>query len=283
MSKTHIGWTDNSWNPYLWRCRKVSQGCKNCYMMALATRYGQDPTGPFGTRWEAADKELKTFKPGEVVFVNSMSDTYYERASDDDVMRVHATAARRPDLTFLVLTKRPERALALASQLEWPRNLWLGVSVENKATLPRISYALATPAAGVFVSAEPLLEDIGVLLRAYASLQGYVWHGQRTIYVPDAVRDAGRGKAIGWVIVGGESGPERRPFDWRWAASIQHTCAEFDVPFFYKQGSAFMPGQDRLLEGRTWDEMPAAFSQVVPSAQQLTLFAAMGDDTEAAS
>lgn len=258
MGKSAIGWTDYSWNPYLWRCQKRSPGCQYCYMMALARRYGQNPAGPFGTRWPQALAELRAFKPGAAVFVNSMSDTYYERASDADVIRVHETAASRSDLTFLVLTKRPERAYHMRHALAWPPNLWLGVSVENADYLWRIDYALATPAAGVFISAEPLLGDVGTGLRAYVTPDG---RPERHGDVPEDVYQAGRGRAVGWVIAGGESGPKRRPLDRNWVRSIRDTCAGFGVPFFYKQGSAYAPGRDRMLDGRTWSQLPVAFGR----------------------
>lgn len=261
MSKTNIAWTDYSLNPYHWRCQKTSPGCKNCYMMAQARKYGQDPTGAFGTRWPAALRELRAIPDGAVVFVNSMSDTYYEAAPDADVHAVHHMALVSSGVTFLVLTKRPERAFYLRDVLAWPANLWLGVSVETADYLWRIDYALATPAAGVFISAEPLLGDIGVKLMGYLNGRGYgpARHGD----VPEDVHDLGRQRAVGWVICGGESGPDRRPFEKRWAASVKYSCVESGVPFFFKQGSAFKPGQDRELEGRTWDEVPAAFGKPV--------------------
>lgn len=265
MSKTNISWTDYSLNPYLWRCQKTSPGCKNCYMMTQARKYGQDPNGEFGTRWPAAMRELRAIPDGAVVFVNSMSDTYYEAAPDKDVHGVHNMALSRPGVTFLVLTKRPERAFYMRDVLAWPENLWLGVSVESQDYLWRIDYALATPAAHVFISAEPLLEDIGVRLMAYTRKYRLYWTGLDEDRVPEDVFDRSQGRKIEWVICGGESGPDRRPFEKRWASSIMHTCLEYDTPFFFKQGSAFRPGQDRDLDGQTWEQVPPEFGrQAVP-------------------
>ncbi len=258
MSKTNIAWTDESINPYGWICREISPGCAHCYAHALAKRAGKDFHGAFYSRWPAAMKEVKAVKPGSTVFLNSCSDTYFAEASDQDVHRVHNLALARPDVTWLILTKRPERAYHLRDVLAWPANLWLGVSVETADYLWRIDYALATPAAGVFISAEPLLGDIGCLLRPYLDERGYVWRNKE---VPDDVHDLGRLRAVGWVICGGESGANRRLFEKRWAASVMYSCVEFGVPFFFKQGSAFKPGQDRELNGMTWDGVPAAFGK----------------------
>lgn len=272
MSKTQIEWTDYTWNPYLWRCTKVSPGCQHCYMMALAVRRGQDPGGSFGTRWPAAMRELRTFPPGVVIFVNSMSDTYHVEASVMDIHRIHNAALTHRDKTFLVLTKRPERAYHICDMLAWPENLWLGVSVESADYLWRIDYALATPAAGVFVSAEPLLEDISTQMLAYLDDRGWPYrypHG-----LPHDVREASQ-RAVDWVIVGGESGPDRRWFDKLWARNMLHNCAQWSIPFFFKQGSAFRPGQDDCLDGRIYKQVPAEFlarggvvRQPVPAVEQ---------------
>lgn len=240
--KTNIEWADYSWNPYLWRCTKISPGCQHCYMMTLAERRGQDPTGPFGTRWPAAMAELRKMPSGAVIFVNSMSDTYHKDAKLAWIHHIHNTALAHPDKTFLALTKRPERALHLAPHLAWPGNLWLGVSVESGQYLWRIDYALATPAAGVFVSAEPLLGSI-----PYYRLASRLWS------------DNGTRRAVGWVIAGGESGGNRRRLERNWVRDIRDMCIMFQVPFIFKQGSAYKPGQDRFLDGRTWDEVPAEF------------------------
>ena len=256
MSKTSIAWASHSWNPYSWNCERISPGCKNCYMMALAERRGHDPNGPITTRWDAAERELKAMKSGAVIFVNSMSDTYHNKAKGADIHRIHNMALSHPENTFLLLTKRPERAYHMRETLAWPGNLWLGVSVENGDYLWRIDYALATPAAGVFVSAEPLLGDIGVRLLNY--LHGMNYHN-RPSNTPYEVWKAGQFRAVGWVIVGGESGRNRRALDRDWVRSIMHSCAQHEIPFMFKQGSAHRPGQDRYLDGRMWDEMPAEF------------------------
>lgn len=235
MSETKIEWASHTWNPYLWRCNKVSAGCKNCYMFTMAERYGQVPMllkdEVMPTRWPKAEAELKRFPSGAVVFVNSMSDTFHEKASMVDIQRVFRTAATRPDLTFLVLTKRIERAYNLRNLLSWPKNLWLGTSVESDDYMSRLDWLLKTPAFGKFLSAEPLL---GPLPR----LPEYLARG------------------LGWVIAGGESGVGRRPFKLDWVRGIRDACQTESIPFMYKQGAAFKSGQDRVLDGRTWDGVP---------------------------
>lgn len=232
MGKTKIEWCDYSLNFYTWDCTKVSPGCKNCYMMALAERYGKPLVGRPQWRGANAYKELRRIPAGSVVFVNDMSDTYHESVPEAWIHAIHNAAAyNRPDLTFLLLTKRPERAYAMRHQLIWPRNLWLGTSVESEDYLWRLSYLRHIPAAGRFVSAEPLL---GSLRRG---LEYYL-----------------RPEWISWVIVGGESGANRRAFDPDWAREIRDMCSRTGAKFFFKQGSAFKPGQDRVLDGRTWDE-----------------------------
>lgn len=244
MSKTNISWTDYSWNPYRWRCRKISPGCKNCYMMALARRMKQDPTAPLETRWPKAEAELRRMEPGSTIFVNSMSDTYYQQAADADVHRVHNTALAHPDKTFLVLTKRPERPWYMRHLLAWPDNLWLGVSVENMAYLWRIDMALKTPAKHVFVSAEPLLGSLNEIEPFLK--KRIIRNGNR----------AHLAKRVEWVIVGGESGKGRRKFSKEWARDIRDLCFMNHVAFFFKQGSAFKPGQDDRLDSHTWKAFP---------------------------
>lgn len=245
--ETAIEWASHTWNPYTWKCNKVSQGCKNCYMMAQASRYGQDPNGT--PQWrEAALKELPRIPSGSVVFVNSMSDTYHEGVSLETIQRVHDVIASYPDITFLLLTKRIERARELALELTWSPNIWIGTSVENRSVLHRLNDLIHIPAGGHFVSVEPQLEEINLL--------GYLHRG------------------VDWVICGGESGAGRRYFDKNWARALRDECQQASVPFLFKQGAAFKSGQDRLLDGRTWDETPFQTIQAdvkqVPT--QMTLF-----------
>lgn len=246
MTQTNIEWASHTWNPYTWNCTKVSPGCKNCYAETLASRYkGRSHGGQFAgapvirpSAW--AEIRSKTrIPPGSVVFVNSMSDTFHEGASIQMIHSIFNTAAyTRPDVTFLVLTKRPERAYSMRHILPWPENLWIGTSVENDDYLWRLWYLSRIPAAGRFISAEPLL--------------GSLEWGLETYLTPERVN---------WVIVGAESGGSRRPFNPDWARQIRDLCIRTGTPFMFKQGAAFMPGQSRLLDGRTWDETPFHVAQ----------------------
>ena len=237
MAKTGIEWADNSLNFYNWDCTRVSPGCKNCYMMAMANKFNRPMTGHPQWRGAKAYKELKAIEPGAVVFVNSMSDTYHESVPVAWIHGIHNAATYlRPDVIFLLLTKRPERALALSDYLSWPKNLWIGTSVETPEYLWRLDYLLQIPAVGHFISAEPLLDSL-------TELRPYLY--------PTPQR-----KGLGWVILGGESGDKRRMFKQDWAREVRDLCVKAKVPFLFKQGSALYPGQDRLLDKREWNEAP---------------------------
>lgn len=262
MGKTGIEWASHTVNFYTWNCTKVSPGCKNCYAATLAER--QNGRNSHGGEFTGAPvmrptvwKELRSktaLPPGSVAFINSMSDTFHEGATVQMIHSIfNAAAYIRPDVTFLVLTKRPDRAYAMRHTLPWPENLWLGTSVENADYLWRLDYLLEIPAAGHFVSAEPLLGSPHGL-EYYLPQPVTSWAhrpGQHLTY--------GQFKsALRWVIAGAESGGNRRPFNPDWVREIRDMCIRTGTPFMFKQGSAFKPGQNRLLDGRTWSETPFA-------------------------
>lgn len=146
-------------------------------------------------------------------------------------MRTLAVMRRTPQHTYQVLTKRSKRLAALAGRVHWPPNLWLGVSVENDRYTFRARHLATVTAAVRFLSLEPLLGPLPSL-------------------------DLDR---IGWVIVGGESGPGHRPMDVAWVREIRDRCVAADVPFFFKQWGGRTPkAGGRELDGRTWDQMPLA-------------------------
>jgi protein gp37 len=234
MAKTNIEWADKSLNFYNWKCTKVSQGCKNCYMMTFAKRLGKNPHGT--PEWRKSSyKEYLALKSGDVVFVNSMSDTYHENVPQKYIHWIHNLVWQRPDVTFLLLTKRPERAYGLRHHLKWSPNLWLGTSIESPSVYYRLAFLLRTPAAGHFVSAEPLL----------AKLDGI-----------ERYMDGQTIKKIDWLIVGAESGKHRRNFHLDWVRHLRNIALQTNTPFLYKQGSSFHPGKNRVLDDRTWDETP---------------------------
>jgi len=252
--KTGIQWTDATWNPVR-GCSRVSAGCEHCYAEALAARFSgprkayeglimQTTAGP---RWsnaiklvpEALDLPLRWRRPRRI-FVNSMSDLFHEDVPDSFVAQVFGVMEQAPRHTFQVLTKRPQRMLELLERPVWRvalPNVWLGVSVENRAALPRIEYLRQTPAALRFLSVEPLIEDLGMI-----DLRG-----------------------IDWVIIGGESGAGARPFNLAWARDLIRQCRAAEVAPFMKQVGA-VPTMDEslwrntfptpLLTPRTRDRVP---------------------------
>jgi protein gp37 len=242
-TRTGIEWTEVTWNPTT-GCDRMSAGCDNCYALALARRlkamgsakyqHDGDPrtSGPgFGlTVHPDALRQPYTWGAPRVVFVNSMSDLFHARVPAEFVARVFAVIADTPQHTYQVLTKRSSRLRKIAGQLDWPPNLWMGVSVEDSRALYRVDDLRTVPAAVRFLSCEPLLGELAGL-----DLEG-----------------------IGWVIAGGESGPGHRPLDVSWVAGIRDQCVGAGVPFFFKQWGGRTPKEGgRDLDGRRWDQMPA--------------------------
>lgn len=232
-SGSRIEWTEATWNP-LTGCTKVSPGCKHCYaerMSKRLQRMGQSSyrNGFKLTLHEHLVELPLSWKKPRRIFVNSMSDLFHKDVPLDFIQRVFDTMVRASHHQFQVLTKRPERVAELSSELPWPPNVWMGTSVENQKYAFRIDYLRQTDAQVKFLSLEPLLGPLSDL-----NLSG-----------------------IDWAIVGGESGPKARPMDPRWVLDIRDQCLDQDVAFFFKQwGGTNKKKNGRLLEGRTWDEMP---------------------------
>lgn len=232
-AKSVIEWTDATWNPVT-GCTKISPGCKNCYAERLALRLREmgNPRYKNGFRItlhpDQVDLPLRWAKP-KMIFVNSMSDLFHEAVPEEYIKRVFEVMVKADWHIFQVLTKRAERLAKLASHLPWPSNVWQGVSIENQAYTKRILHLQKVPAAVRFLSVEPLLGPIPNL----------PLHG------------------IQWVIVGGESGPRHRPIKPEWVREIKKQCAAAGAPFFFKQWGGRTPKSGgRVLDGRTWDQMP---------------------------
>jgi len=242
-----IEWTEATWNPVT-GCTKVSPGCKHCYAERMAKRLqamGQ-PRYADGFRptlqEDLVELPLRWRKP-RLIFVNSMSDLFHDAVSLEFIRRVFEVMAQAEQHKFQVLTKRADRLAAIGSRLPWPDNVWMGVSVETEAYIPRIARLRSVPAAVRFLSLEPLLGPLDEL-----PLDG-----------------------IHWVIVGGESGPGARPMDERWVRSIREQCERRRVPFFFKQwGGVRKKRHGRVLDGRTWDAMPTVPPSTAHSAHLLT-------------
>ncbi len=235
-----IEWTEATWNPVT-GCTKISPGCKFCYAERMAKRLkamGQERYRD-GFRVtlqpDVVEAPLRWRKP-RVIFVNSMSDLFHQSVPPDFITQCFDVMKRCPQHTFRVLTKRATRLAQLAPVLEWPDNVWMGVSVENADYVSRIDELRTVPAAVRFLSVEPLIGPIEDL-----PLDG-----------------------IHWVIVGGESGPGARPMEEDWVLSIRDQCRAADVPFFFKQwGGVNKKRTGRELDGRTWDEMPRIQQELV--------------------
>jgi protein gp37 len=230
---SHIEWTEATWNPVT-GCTKVSAGCKNCYAERLAFRLQKMGNRRYanGFRITLHDDVVdlpRSWKSPRVIFVNSMSDLFHPDVPLVFIKRVFRTMADCEHHTFQILTKRSERLRKLAPKLDWPANVWMGVSVENNAVLSRINDLRNVPASVRFLSCEPLIGSL-----AGIDLQN-----------------------IQWVIVGGESGPHSRTMSIQWVREIFRECRKQNVPFFFKQwGGVRKDLTGRLLGGRTYDEMP---------------------------
>jgi protein gp37 len=228
-----IEWTDATWNPVR-GCTKVSPGCKHCYAETFAERFRGVPGHPFEHGFDlqlipsALELPLR-WRAGRRIFVNSMSDLFHDDVPATYIRRVFGVMTRASHHQYQVLTKRSSRMARLAANLEIPAYVWMGVSVENQKYATRIDDLRRVEAAVRFLSIEPLLGPIEKL-----DLTG-----------------------IHWVIVGGESGHGARPMDPAWVRSIRDQCIDSNVKFFFKQwGGVRKHVTGRVLDDRTWDEMP---------------------------
>lgn len=240
-----IEWTESTWNPVT-GCNKVSPGCKYCYAERMAERLqamGQ-PNYRNGFELTLQPQMLELplqWKKPQTIFVNSMSDLFHEDVPLPYIQRVFEVMRRAHWHRFQVLTKRSDRLAELSPKIAWSRNVWMGVSVENAEYLDRIDNLRMTDACVKFLSLEPLLGPLPKL-----SL-----------------------KNIDWVIVGGESGHRARAMDPAWVTDVRDQCARAGVAFFFKQwGGKNKKKAGRLLDGQTWDEMPAVLASAPESRIQ---------------
>jgi protein gp37 len=233
--RSAIEWTESTWNPVT-GCSKVSPGCAHCYAETLSRRFRwtAQPWTPANAgenvrlRPERLDQPLRWRRP-RMIFVNSMSDLFHELVPLSFIEEVFAVMEEARLHTFQVLTKRAERLAELAPMLDWPGNVWMGVSVENNRWAHRADYLRDVRAAVRFVSAEPLLGPVDQL-----DLSG-----------------------IDWLIAGGESGPHHRPVREEWLLDLRDRCAGAGVAFFFKQwGGRTSKVGGRTLDGCEWSELP---------------------------
>ncbi len=246
MRKSKIEWTEKTWNPSA-GCTKVSSGCKNCYAETMAKRLrgngvvGYENGFEFSTVPSRLNVPLKRKKP-TVFFVNSMSDAFHEDMPEEYLDRIFEVIEQTPQHTYQILTKRADRMFDYFSKRPVPSNVWLGVTVENKQQgLPRIDKLRHLKASVLFLSVEPLLEDLGEINL----------------------------KNIDWVIVGGESGHKGRPMEKEWVVNIKQQCQTEGIAFFFKQWGTW--GEDRIkrskklngkeLDGKVWQQYPEIIEQ----------------------
>jgi protein gp37 len=231
--KSKIEWTESTWNP-LTGCTKKSQGCLHCYAERIALRLqamGQ-PNYLNGFKLTMHEHVLDTplsWKKPQMIFVNSMSDLFHEDVPVSFILKIFDVMRRSSWHQFQILTKRSERLQELNSIIQWPDNVWMGVTIENSDYNFRADHLRQTNAKIKFLSLEPLLGPLTEL-----NLSG-----------------------IDWVIVGGESGPHSRPIKEDWVLQIRDQCLVENVPFFFKQwGGTNKKQAGRLLQGRTWNGWP---------------------------
>lgn len=238
MAQSSIEWTEMTWNPVT-GCDKLTAGCKFCYAEVMSKRLKAMGVEKYKNNFKLTihEDELKvpySWKKSRVVFVNSMSDLFHKDVPIEFIQKVFKVMRENPQHIFQVLTKRADVLRYYDSEgwLKWSHNIWMGVSVENEKVKNRIDLLRQTGARVKFLSCEPLIGSI-----------------------PDMNLNG-----IDWVIVGGESGRKPRPMNEEWVADIKNQCLDSDVAFFFKQwGGTNKKKTGRLLEGKTWDEMPEVY------------------------
>ena len=246
-SKSAIEWTDATWNPVS-GCTKVSPGCAYCYAETITLRFKRGgPFLPGKSTIRVHPDRLRyplAWRAPRRIFVNSMSDLFHEEVPLTFIQEVFSVMEQAERHVFQILTKRHERLAEVASQLSWPDNVWMGVSVENQYWAERRIPALKqVPAHVRFLSCEPLLRPLDL-------------------------RDHLDG--LHWVIVGGESGRNARKMNPSWATDLRDQCLDANVPFFFKQwGGRTSKAGGRTLDGRTWGQLPRSVRDtpvLVPSS-----------------
>ena len=265
-----IEWTHHTFNPW-WGCTRVSEACKHCYAESWAKRVGKKIWGPKAPRrffgdahWSEPlkwNREAVKNEERARVFCASMADVFEARSELDPWReKLWTLIEETPGLDWLLLTKRPEQIMTIAPwSSEWPKNVWIGTTVEDQeSAVKRLPHLARVPAVVRFISAEPLLSELRI--------------------------ENWLGSSIDWVITGGESGPHARPSSPSWFRSLMIQCMQADVPFHFKQWGDWAPGQGinlaaarkaereaqdgtvmirlgkkaagRLLDGETWDGLP---------------------------
>jgi len=234
MATTSIEWTNRTWNPVT-GCTHVSAGCLNCYAETMARRLQAMGSPRYANGFEVTLHEdiltlPLTWKQPSRVFVNSMSDLFHTQVPDDFLARAFSVMREASWHTFQILTKRPGRLRRLATALDWPPNVWMGVSIESEQFVARADALRTVPAQVRFLSCEPLLGPLPSL-----DLTG-----------------------IAWVLIGGESGLHARPMELSWVRDLIGRCRKPHVALFVKQmGTVWARQHGERGKGgdmATWDE-----------------------------
>jgi protein gp37 len=235
--QTAIEWTDTTWNPVS-GCTKIGRGCDHCYAERIAERFRGTPGHPFANGFDLTLRPHKLTEPlswrrPRRVFVNSMSDLFHKEIPRAFVDRVFDTMEQAHWHQFQVLTKRSSLLRSYVNSRysggHAPEHIWLGVSIEDRATLGRLKHLQQARAAVRFVSFEPLLEDLGPV-----DLSG-----------------------IHWAIAGGESGAGAREIKAEWVRALRDQCSSANVAFFFKQWGGRTPkAGGNTLDGRRWQQYP---------------------------
>lgn len=233
MAASKIEWTEVTWNP-ITGCSKCSAGCKNCYAERFAKRLQAMGNPRYINAFEVTvhrdlfDRPFEWKKP-RMIFVNSMSDIFHEKVTDEDILDLFEVMKKANWHTFQVLTKRADRLLKLSSKIDWPDNVWMGVSIEDADSIDRCEKLKLTGAKVKFISAEPLLESI-----ADIDLNG-----------------------IDWLIVGGESGPGSRILEREWVIELREKAKDTNTAFFFKQwGGINKKKSGSELDGKQYKTYP---------------------------
>ena len=222
-----------TWNPVT-GCDRLSPGCAHCYALTFAERWrglaGHPYEQGFDLKlWPERLEVPHRWRKPRLVFVNSMSDLFHPEVPLDFIRRVFKVIEETPQHTYQVLTKRSKRLAEIADDVLWPKNLWMGVSVESDRYTFRIDHLRCVGAAVRFVSAEPLLGGLSDLDLS----------------------------CIDWLIAGGESGPNARPVQLGWVRDLRDQCCAAGIAFFFKQWGGRTPkAGGRELDGHTWDDLP---------------------------
>ncbi len=231
--KSKIEWTESTWNPVT-GCSPMSAGCQHCYAARFAKRLQAMGNPRYKNAFEVTvhDDLISlplSWKKPQMIFVNSMSDLFHEKVSDDVIKRIFTTMNSTPQHTYQILTKRAERLMQLSPKLTWSNNIWMGVSIENEDVVFRADLLRETDAHIKFISAEPLLSSLDEL-----SLEG-----------------------IDWLIVGGESGPGSRPMLEDWVLALKAKAEDTGTAFFFKQwGGTNKKKAGSLLQGKSYKAYP---------------------------